>query len=140
MLDAGADIDAKGYLGRTPLMTAAEHGHSSVVKVLLEHGAGLERRLNGETALFYAARSGSLECVRLLLEHGADLEAATPAGDNALSVAYANHNAHTMLHLLECGVPIPKAFKSGTTRASLRKHAEWEIRKRRNRKELEASE
>ena len=42
LLEAGADVNAKAYVGGkdyTPLSIAKEKGHSEIVKLLKEHGA-----------------------------------------------------------------------------------------------------
>ena len=37
LVDAGAGVNAKGYNGSTPLILAANGGHSSIAKFLLQH-------------------------------------------------------------------------------------------------------
>jgi FOG: Ankyrin repeat len=39
LLDAGAEVDARGEHGYTPLHEAVEQGHSQAVALLLERGA-----------------------------------------------------------------------------------------------------
>ncbi|KAJ1487974.1 hypothetical protein T484DRAFT_1605522, partial [Baffinella frigidus] len=39
LLQAGADVSAKGEHGRTPLHCAADHDHVGVARVLLHAGA-----------------------------------------------------------------------------------------------------
>ncbi len=39
LLEKGADVNAKGEHGWTPLMEAANRGHSEAAKLLLEKGA-----------------------------------------------------------------------------------------------------
>jgi len=39
LVEGGADVNAAGDLGSTPLHEAVEQGHLEVVKFLLEHGA-----------------------------------------------------------------------------------------------------
>lgn len=38
-------MNARYQEGRTPLMAAAEHGHTAVVKYLVQHGADMHERL-----------------------------------------------------------------------------------------------
>ena len=44
LLDRGADIEARGPRGITPLMMAAFHGEVTIVEVLLDRGADIEAR------------------------------------------------------------------------------------------------
>jgi ankyrin repeat protein len=65
----GAKLETRSDNGRTALSYAAENGHESVVKLLLEKGAELETRFdNGRTALSYAAWNGHEAVANLLLE------------------------------------------------------------------------
>ena len=60
---------------RTALIWAAERGHESVVRLLLEKGADIEAKaIYGHTALHKAVQFGHEAVVRLLLENKADIE------------------------------------------------------------------
>ena len=37
LINAGADVNAKGHNGNTPLILAANGGHTNITKVLLRH-------------------------------------------------------------------------------------------------------
>ena len=37
MMNAGADINSKGYNGNTPLILTANAGHTHIAKLLLKH-------------------------------------------------------------------------------------------------------
>jgi len=79
LLDKGADINVKGYLGQPPLHIACEArilkrgwGHIELVKLLLEKGAGInDNCMDGKTPLHYACEKKNKEIVNLLLENGA---------------------------------------------------------------------
>jgi hypothetical protein len=72
LLEHGANINARGSTGWTPLHRASFNGAPEVVRVLLEHGADVEAKdYYGETALQVAADQGEDEVVELLREHGA---------------------------------------------------------------------
>ncbi|MCA9019091.1 MAG: ankyrin repeat domain-containing protein, partial [Planctomycetaceae bacterium] len=59
--------------GVTPLMAAAEHGHTTTLQRLLESGADLHASDDeGRTALFYAATPEAFLAFQLALEHSAE--------------------------------------------------------------------
>lgn len=62
----------------TPLITASRHGHSDVVAILLELGAGVNasKPTNGVTALYIAAQEGHADVVNQLIKHKADVNLA----------------------------------------------------------------
>lgn len=77
LLNEGADPEEK-YLSWSPLLKAAEEGHTEIIKCLLEKKADLEvSNKKGRTALSFAAapsmkRPTPTAALRLLLERGAD--------------------------------------------------------------------
>ncbi|KAL8827130.1 MAG: hypothetical protein Q9170_007136 [Blastenia crenularia] len=98
LLERGADVDAKisdwAYTNRvefdghirhetylcqwiTPLHNAVGHGHASISKLLLDHGADVHAMGSEEySPLNVAAHAGHAEVVKLLLERGAKLREA----------------------------------------------------------------
>ena len=57
-LNTGIDINTRGNLGETPLITAARLGHKQIVNYLLQKGADPEiKDFDGITALFLAIRN-----------------------------------------------------------------------------------
>ncbi|KAH9073545.1 hypothetical protein EDB83DRAFT_81769 [Lactarius deliciosus] len=76
LLKYGADVDARGIVGQSPLQLASQEGHPNVVRCLLDHGADAEFRSDIRmTPLTIAATWGTLEIVRVLLEHNVDVNA-----------------------------------------------------------------
>jgi ankyrin repeat protein len=74
---------------------AAWNGHLEIVKLLLEHGADVNAKMEGlGTALHLAASNGHLEIVKLLLENGADVNAKTEGGYGETAVEIANRKGH----------------------------------------------
>lgn len=73
LLDAGAKVDGRDLLSRTPLMRAVENDAFPMVGTLVERGASVDAfDQRGDTALHIAVRRRNPEMIRLLLEHDAD--------------------------------------------------------------------
>ena len=67
LMDAGADIEARNSLGRSPLLVACENGNLAKVKVLVEAGAGVRATDNeGATCCTLAGANGHTDVVRYL--------------------------------------------------------------------------
>ncbi|KAK6811569.1 hypothetical protein RU639_012669 [Aspergillus parasiticus] len=67
------DPDATNDDGRTSLSIAAEHGHESVVQLLICHHADLQiKNDDGRSPVLWAACSGHDTIVKLFLEQGLD--------------------------------------------------------------------
>ncbi len=90
LLDHGAAIDAKDNHGWTPLLKAAQAGHTQFVALLISRGADLNAKCDcDKNALYLASENGHLQIVRLLLDAGADVNAKA-AGWTALRIAQQN--------------------------------------------------
>jgi hypothetical protein len=116
LLRKGADIEAKSssfqtpmeYTGiaykaimqslkepddRTPLLCAAENGHTAVMQLLLKNGANIEARgYLGRTPLSWASKNGHAAAVQQLLKNGANIEATSDYGRTPLSWAAENRH------------------------------------------------
>ena len=66
----GADVNALGDEGETPLHQAALGGHKEVAELLIAKGADLNAKSYGETPLDLAIRLGQTETADLLRKHG----------------------------------------------------------------------
>lgn len=72
LIEKGADINARGQDGRTPLMIAAIKGYAEIVKLLIANGADVTiRSAKGETALSLAKAYNNNEIQKLLKAAGA---------------------------------------------------------------------
>jgi ankyrin repeat protein len=96
LLKHGADPNAAGRNGMTPLLLAVQssYGAKACVEALLAAGADLEKAdPGGITPLMRAAYRGRSEHVSLLLEHGADAARTDRYGHGALYYAqrYLDH-------------------------------------------------
>ena len=74
-LDAGADVNAKGKYGRTPLHYAAPRGLNKITELLIARGADVNTKIEvgdykGQTPLDGAIQWNHPETVGLLRKHG----------------------------------------------------------------------
>lgn len=75
-LEAGLSPDACTNYSTTLLQAAACYGDLDLLRLLICHGADLERlNEDGEVALGYACTWGQLEAVKILVEAGANVNA-----------------------------------------------------------------
>ncbi|KAG9238187.1 ankyrin repeat-containing domain protein [Amylocarpus encephaloides] len=82
LLSAGAAIDLRDTrAGFSPLHFAAQKGHESIVRILVDSGAsvGMNARC-GWNALHLAVQGGHDAVVAVLLERGAEVDGRTEAG------------------------------------------------------------
>jgi ankyrin repeat protein len=121
LVGAGADVNAKDFLSRTPLIVASTNGHSQVVNELLEHGALYEAKdVLGNTALHWACSEGHLAVVNELLSpsndttailgkrknRGANTEAKSDTNNTPLHIASLKGHLAIVQALLSCGADI----------------------------------
>lgn len=116
MLAEGASVN--GPLdggGKPPLVSAAELGHTEIVRLLLERGARIEAvDKDGDTALANAAWKGHAETVRLLLQNGANVNSASAFRNTPLLLAV-RRSSQTSRLLIENGADVRSANKDGET-------------------------
>ena len=100
LLEHGANIHARNYLGDTPLHIAVINGNIEIVMFLLEHVADVDARTSESwTPLHTAAETDNIEAAKLLLEQGANIYARTSYGCTPLHIAAYNSSAGAiMLH------------------------------------------
>lgn len=76
LIAAGADLNASGERGMTPLMVAAQDDDEPCLAALLKAGVDLEKKDHlGHTALWFAAAYGAASCLGRLFKAGVDLDA-----------------------------------------------------------------
>jgi ankyrin len=102
--------------GETALHKSAHSGSGPVVKLLLEHGAGLEAvDQRGWTPLHIAAGSNFVSAVQILLQHGADHKVANVDGRTPLHEAAAGSSMLSVQLLLAYGADTEVADRDGCT-------------------------
>ena len=74
LIDAGAKLDYRGFMGKTALYAAVEKGHRNLVQLLLQQNADVNiNSLSGITPLMEAAKMGNRHIVQDLLTADADV-------------------------------------------------------------------
>jgi len=110
--------------GQTALWWAANHGHLSLAKMLIQQGAIVDSPDHyGGTPLTTAASAGHLEMVRYLVGQGADIHAELttvgpsnlPDGRKALHLAVRNGHMPVVKYLIEVGSDPNEPGGSGDT-------------------------
>lgn len=126
LLSRGADPSACNEKGWTPVMHAAQMGHFSVLKILVNHGAAVDTQepLHGKTALMLAASNGHTRCVEILISARADRTIVDHQGHNAAYYATANGhgNNHLMSKYLHLSRSRPRTFKPPVQSAAARRN------------------
>jgi hypothetical protein len=125
LLAGGADVNAKDWLGRTPLLHACMHGNANpnVLKALLAAGADPNAHDNRGTTPLLAAATGprgevGSAMLRELLAAGADVNAKDTDGATALMQAAAAGDAEAVTLLLESGANVGAQTDTGDTALS----------------------
>jgi ankyrin repeat protein len=117
LLKADANMNAKGFLGYTPLHAAIYYDQTDVVSILVDAKADVNAvNDKGETPLFLAAMSGNVQIANLLIEANADVEAAT-IGTGEAPIHQAALSGHTQIInlLLEANANVNAVADGGLT-------------------------
>jgi len=80
-LAAGADVNAKDIVGKTPLHWAAGNEGRQVAELLIANGADVNAQSEMGTPLHFAAAFGHKEIAELLIAKGAGVNAKSDDGD-----------------------------------------------------------
>jgi ankyrin repeat protein len=113
LLTAGANPNAKGYLGSTALMRTTD---SSIARDLINHGANLNIADDkGWTALVYAVDGHNPPIVRILLNAGAQVDAKDKRGWTPLMYAVDEGDIDVTKVLLASGASPEIRNKQGET-------------------------
>ena len=135
----GADVNAKGYRGRTPLHLAVGNGHKEIAELLIAKGAEVNAKMEDDrTPLDWAiefkhteiadllrkhggkhgtihgvARGGDIEAVKEFLAAGADVNAKNAIDETPLDLAIENDKTELADLLLKHGGKMGEELKGG---------------------------
>jgi len=107
LLAKGADPNAPGPDGTTPIMWAAANGDLELVRALVKAGAKVDAQNRfGAFALSEAATAGSAPIIDALLKAGANPNKANPEGETSLMAAARSGRLDAAKLLVEAGADI----------------------------------
>mmetsp|Transcript_30969 Transcript_30969/g.53237 ORF Transcript_30969/g.53237 Transcript_30969/m.53237 type:complete len:341 (-) Transcript_30969:486-1508(-) len=110
------NVNAKGFMGFTALIQAAENNHGPICNSLINAGANIEDTTNdGDTALIMAASHAAMSAVKVLVEKGAKLEARGFNGNTAIIAAAQNAHDEVVDYLIENGANEKATNNNGKT-------------------------
>lgn len=116
----GANINASGFLKRTPLFAAAFCDRPEAARLLLGKGADANAKdANGMSLLHAAVIVGGVETAKALIVGGADAGIRDSAGRTPLHIAAATNQNLLVELLLERGASASVRDKNGISPASL---------------------
>lgn len=93
LVKAGADIEARDHLGRTPLLQAARSGQAAIIDFLVKRHADMNAAdKKGNTALHLAAQGINADTIIALMARGANSVRLNHDGGTPVDVALATGN------------------------------------------------
>ena len=107
-LSAGGRVTHRNRQGVTPLIAAAQKGHSDICRLLLAHGGNVNEVGLGMkfTPLHFAIFKGQEASVEVLLSWGANVNAQDYAGGTPLYAACQEGHLSCVLTLLKAGASL----------------------------------
>ena len=94
LIEKGADIEAIGWQGQTPLQYMASYSNrDDIAKILIENKANVNLRYkwNGYPLLFNYIKFSRFELARFAIKHGADVNMKDENGNTILTLAEQHH-------------------------------------------------
>jgi ankyrin repeat protein len=113
LVDAKADISARGQRGATPLVVAAAKGNVEAVNTLLSLSANPNDVIdNNQTALHVASQNGCLGAVSALIAAGADVDRADDGDSRPITMAVLNNHLRVVSTLIAAGADVNHVYKA----------------------------
>jgi ankyrin repeat protein len=114
LLDAGAQVNARGKYGNTPLYHAVSDNNPQALRILVERGANVhEKNDAGQSILSEAAHSGLFDICQTLLNHGADVNEVCNKGRSPLIEASRRGGVGIDVRVLLRGANVNHCCNSG---------------------------
>lgn len=102
LVEKGANINHQDNKGYTPLITASQNGHVTVIAYLVSRGAKLDLEdCNGDNALHWAVYKGHPDLTRLLIIYGSNPKKIDNYGQTLLHLACLSGNLNIIQQLVE---------------------------------------
>ncbi|XP_055637312.1 protein fem-1 homolog CG6966 isoform X1 [Toxorhynchites rutilus septentrionalis] len=109
-------FDGETIEGAPPLWCASAAGHTSIVKLLVQHGAKVNSTTKtNSTPLRAACFDGHYEIVKYLVSHGADIEVANRHGHTCLMIACYKGHYKIAQYLLSLKADVNRRSVKGNT-------------------------
>ena len=127
LVENGADVNARDYIGETPLLSAILLSRSGIIEFLITNGIGdsqlptsVRTNVNvvdndGKTPLHITARRREIGTVRLLLKANAEVDAQCNDGWTPLHYAVKHNNLEIVELLMVAGANPLKKTNDGRT-------------------------
>jgi ankyrin repeat protein len=124
LVESGAPVNEKGYVGHSALRIASRNGRLDIVKYLIGKGAEIDSKGDDQaTPLESAAGKGHLEIVHVLVEQGAKVNHQDKEGDTPLGEAARSGHMEVIQYLLSKGADTSLKNQDGRTAEELAKLA-----------------
>ena len=116
LLAAGAEVNERDAVGKTPLLFAARKENLGIIQALLAAGANVNAAdTQGNTPLMKASEVGRIDAIQALLAAGAEVNAADIYGNTPLTRPLYNSRVDVIQVLLAAGAEVNLADSKGRT-------------------------
>jgi len=116
LISKGANVNARDYLGGTPLYEAIYFASTDLIKILLENGANPNVQDEfGEILLYEVVSGGFTDVLKLLIEYGADVNTVDTDGQTPLHEAAWNDQKEAAQLIIAIGADVNTADRNGDT-------------------------
>jgi len=118
LLSKGADINARGVVGRTPLVSAIRNKdiETETIELLIKVGADINAVDDYGNSILHIAAANSLDSVKFLINHGANINILNPHDNRNVLVSAVEYIKEDIVkYLLEQGADVNTKDQYGKT-------------------------